>query len=92
MIGKEMYKWLTDLFPIYRCLTGEGVRETLTYLKNIVPEIQIYSVKSGTKAFDWVVPQEWSLIDAFIIGEDGEKIVDIKDIVKDTLWITLCPL
>ena len=51
---------LADLFPLNRSLTGPGNRSTLEYLQKIVPEIKIRSVKSGTKIFDWVVPEEWS--------------------------------
>ena len=74
-----MYKWAQDLFPIYRCLTGKGVRETLTYIKNIVPDLTINEINSEEKVFDWVVPEEWELIDAYIENEKGEKILDIQN-------------
>ena len=52
-IGKEMYGWASDLFPICRSITGEGVRETLLYIKEVLPKLEIRKVKSGTKVFDW---------------------------------------
>ena len=48
-IGKEMYGWASDLFPICRSITGEGVRETLLYIKEVLPKLEIRKVKSGTK-------------------------------------------
>ncbi|MFV9482463.1 DUF4910 domain-containing protein, partial [Christiangramia sp. ASW11-125] len=77
-IGQTMYSWATDLFPINRSLTGEGVRETLRYFKNIIPELEIKNVPSGYKAFDWTVPEEWGIEEAYIENKEGEKIVDFK--------------
>ena len=77
-IGKEMYDWATDLFPINRSLTGDGVRQTLQYIKNIVPELEVNEVPSGTKCFDWTIPQEWNCNDGYIIDPDGNKICDFK--------------
>lgn len=71
-----MHGWATDLFPITRSLTGPGVRQTLAYLQNLVPDLKIHSVPSGTKAFDWTVPPEWTVRDAFIANEAGERVVD----------------
>tara|TARA_B100000780_G_scaffold263145_1_gene216822 strand:- start:1286 stop:2557 length:1272 start_codon:yes stop_codon:yes gene_type:complete len=75
-IGKEMYEWASDLFPICRSITGEGVRETLNYINNVLPDLVIHEVKSGTKVFDWKVPKEWSVREAWIKDETGKKIVD----------------
>ncbi|MEA1892493.1 MAG: DUF4910 domain-containing protein [Campylobacterota bacterium] len=78
-IGQEMYSWATDLFPINRSLSGDGVRETLNYIKNIVPEMNIIEVPSGTKCFDWTIPREWNCDDGYIIDPDGNKICDFKN-------------
>jgi aminopeptidase-like protein len=76
--GQKMYNWATELFPINRSLTGAGVRETLNYFKNIIPELEIKSVPTGYKAFDWTVPEEWEIEDAYIEDQNGDRIVDFK--------------
>lgn len=77
-MGLKMYNWAKDLFPIGRSLMGEGVRETLAYLKKELPELQIGSVPTGEKVFDWEVPDEWVIRDAYIIDPDGHKILEYK--------------
>ncbi len=78
-IGKEMYGWASDLFPICRSITGEGVRETLLYIKEVLPKLEIRKVKSGTKVFDWEVPKEWNIKEAWIKDENGKTIVDFAN-------------
>ena len=77
--GEMMYSWAKELFPINRSLTGGGVRETLAYIKRQIPEFQIYEIPSGTKAFDWEVPMEWNIRDAFIEDQDGCRVIDFKE-------------
>ncbi|CAN2169099.1 M28_like domain containing protein [Candidatus Nanopelagicaceae bacterium] len=74
-----MFQWCTDLFPINRSLTGQGVRDTLAYIKALLPELVISEVPSGTKAFDWEVPEEWNIAQAWIRDETGRKILDFKE-------------
>ena len=76
-IGVQMYQLLSELYPICRSITGNGVRKTLSKIKRIVP-LEIHEVPSGTKVFDWVVPKEWNIRDAYIKNSKGEKIVDFK--------------
>jgi len=76
--GHDIYNLLSELFPINRSLTGQGVRETLTRLQNFIP-LNIHEVKSGTEVFDWTVPPEWNIRDAWIKNEKGEKIVDFQE-------------
>ena len=73
-----MIRLLKDLFPINRSITGDGVRETLEIISKEIP-IKKNSIKSGTKVFDWVVPNEWNVTAAKIYDPNGSLIVDIKD-------------
>lgn len=77
--GREMYQWIRDLFPLCRSITGEGLRETLRFLKKLAPELQIHEVASGTKCFDWIVPNEWNIRDAFVEDASGKKVIDFKE-------------
>lgn len=74
--GAEMYGWAQDLFPIHRSITGAGVRETLAYLANLLPGLVVHAVPSGTQAFDWTVPDEWTIRDAYIADDAGHKVID----------------
>ena len=78
-IGEEMYGWTEDLFPFDRSITGSGTRKTLRYLQNLLPDLEIHAVESGTRAFDWEVPEEWHIADAYIADESGKRVVDWND-------------
>ena len=75
-VGEKMLSLAEELFPINRSLSGDGVRKTLNILKRENNELQIHSIKSGTKVFDWEVPDEWNCREAYIITPDGKKICD----------------
>lgn len=75
-IGKEMYALCDRLFPICRSITGNGVRETLRVLQNICPVMTLHEVPTGIQVFDWTVPKEWNIRDAWIKNSKGEKILD----------------
>ena len=78
MIGKDIHDFASKLWPLNRSLTGEGLRETLNQISKHLPTLNIKSVKSGTKVFDWTVPKEWSVKEAYIITPSGEKICDFS--------------
>ena len=77
--GREMYEFAGKLFPIGRSLTGEGVRRSLGMIKELIPELEIKEVPSGTQVFDWTVPQEWEIRAAYIEDETGKRIVDYAE-------------
>jgi len=77
--GETMYALARRLFPICRSITGNGVRETFSILRESLPDLTLHSVPTGTKAFDWTVPKEWNIRDAYIIDPRGRKIADFKE-------------
>lgn len=76
--GDLIYQLAEQLFPICRSITGNGVRESLGILQQVVPELQIHEIPTGTPCFDWTIPKEWNIRDAWICDPSGEKIVDFK--------------
>lgn len=76
MIGNEIHNLAKKLWPINRSLTGDGVRDTLAILKSICNRMTIHEVPTATKVFDWEVPKEWRVKEAYVITPDGEKILD----------------
>lgn len=78
-VGSFCHDMAKELFPICRSITGEGVRETLRYFKELIPQLEIHSIPSGTKVFDWTVPQEWHVREAYVEDESGKRIIDFKN-------------
>lgn len=72
-----MYDLLVELFPICRSLTGDGVRTTLAILGRHIP-LTVHEVPTGTRVFDWTVPKEWNIREAYIVDEQGQLILDFK--------------
>jgi aminopeptidase-like protein len=68
---------IKELYPICRSITGEGVRETLRIIQKRVP-LEIQEVPSGTKVFDWTVPLEWNVIDAYVMNREGKRVIDFQ--------------
>ncbi len=77
VVGENMYQLIKDLYPICRSITGNGVRATLKRIAQQIP-ITVHEVPSGTRVFDWVVPSEWNIDDAYVITPTGEKIAEFK--------------
>ncbi len=76
-IENEMFDLMENLFPICRSITGNGVRKTDEIIGKEIP-LEIHEVPTGTKVFDWTVPKEWNIKDAYVINPKGEKIIDFK--------------
>ncbi len=79
MIGNDIYKFAQELWHINRSITGKGVRETLKRICKHLPKLEIKSVLSGTQVFDWTVPKEWNVKEAYIITPDGKKICNFLE-------------
>lgn len=77
VLGKQLFDCITDLFPICRSITGDGVRETLARLARVVP-LTTHEVPSGTPVFDWTVPDEWNIRDAYVKNARGERVIDFR--------------
>ena len=78
MIGKDIHLFAGELWPFNRSITGKGVRQTLNKISKHLPMLKILSVPTGTKVFDWSIPKEWNVKEAYIITPDGEKICDFS--------------
>ena len=72
---KELIK---KLYPICRSITGNGVRESLDIIKEEIPTLDVIEIPSGTKVYDWTVPKEWNILDAWVKDSAGNKIIDFK--------------
>ena len=73
-----MYDLASRLFNICRSITGDGVRQTLNIIHEQIPDLTIHEIPSGTQCFDWVIPDEWNIHDAYIMKKNEEKVVDFK--------------
>lgn len=76
-LSQQMYKLISDLYPICRSITGDGVRKSLHLIQQHIP-LTLQEVPTGTQVFDWTVPKEWNIRDAYIKNAQGEKIVDFQ--------------
>ena len=75
--GKALHDFVAELYPLCRSITGEGVRETLRLVQKRIP-LDIHEVASGTQVFDWTVPPEWNIRDAYVKNRAGERVIDFK--------------
>ena len=78
MSGKHIFDLMSTLWPICRSITGDGVRETLNKIQSFLPGLKVHEVPTGTKCFDWEIPKEWNIKDAYILNPNGEKIIDFN--------------
>jgi aminopeptidase-like protein len=78
-VGQVMHELATQLWPIPRSITGPGVRRTLEILQQEIPELTMHSIPTGTRCFDWTIPDEWSITEAFIENESGDRVVDFAN-------------
>jgi aminopeptidase-like protein len=75
--GREMHRFAAELYPICRSITGDGIRQTVARLEKLIP-LHTTEVPTGTPVFDWTIPKEWNIRDAYIKGFDGKRVVDFR--------------
>lgn len=76
---KNLIKLGKKLFPLNRSITGYGTLQTLKIIKNEVPQLKIKKFRCGKKVYDWTIPKEWNVKDAFIVDKYNKKIVNYKE-------------
>jgi len=76
-IGRELHLFAAKLYPICRSITGDGIRKTLNVIQRKIP-LQIHEVQTGTSVFDWKIPKEWNIRNAYIKAPDGQFVVDFQ--------------
>jgi aminopeptidase-like protein len=76
-VGRELHRFASELYPICRSITGDGIRRTLSMIGHRVP-LKTFEVPTGTPVFDWTVPKEWNIQDGYIKGPDGTRVVDFQ--------------
>ena len=74
----SMINLAKELFPIHRSITGDGFLKSLKIIQKIIPDLKINSIRSGTKVFDWIVPDEWNIKNAYIQSKSGKKFAEFK--------------
>lgn len=77
MLGVAMHALVRELYPICRSITGNGFRHTLARLKQEIP-LEVHEIPSGTAVFDWTVPREWNIRDAFVKNSGGKRVIDFR--------------
>jgi aminopeptidase-like protein len=77
--GEALHALVRRLYPLCRSITGDGVRQTLSILREYLPDLQVREVPTGTPVLDWEVPLEWNIQDAWIKNSRGERVVDFRE-------------
>ena len=76
-LGKEMYDFIAEAYPICRSITGNGFRQTMEILKKHIP-LEVREVPTGTQVLDWTIPKEWNIHDAYVKNSQGERVIDFQ--------------
>src|SRR5579863_4957356 len=77
-LGNRLHAFVSELYPVCSSITGNGLREIIRRIGQRIP-LQIHEVPTGTQVFDWTVPREWNIRDAYVRNSRGEKIIDFKN-------------
>ena len=76
-VGRQVYQLISELYPVHRSITGNGFRKTMRLLRRHIP-VRIHEVSTGTRVFDWSVPKEWNIKDAYVKDSQGNKVIDFR--------------
>ena len=76
-MGREMHAFIGQMYPLCRSITGAGLRDTLSMINRHIP-LEIHEIPSGTPVFDWTVPKEWNIRDAYVKNMAGERVIDFR--------------
>src|SRR5262245_24484416 len=76
-LGRSLHDCIADLYPLCRSLTGDGLRETLRRIQRRLP-LTLHEVPTGTDVFDWTIPKEWNIHDAYVKNALGERVIDFQ--------------
>jgi aminopeptidase-like protein len=76
-VGQDLHEFAAELYPICRSITGDGIRRTLAMIQERIP-LQTFEVSTGTQVFDWNVPKEWNVRDAYVADSSGKRVVDFR--------------
>jgi len=76
-VGRRIHDLAAELYPICRSITGDGLRQSLKIIQRVAP-LDIHEVPSGTTVFDWTVPNEWTIRDAWVKDAAGKKVIDFR--------------
>src|SRR5689334_4229167 len=76
-VAREALGFVRDIYPICRSITGQGVRDTLARVRVEIP-LELHEVVSGTPVFDWEVPPEWNVRDAYVADSSGRRVIDFR--------------
>jgi aminopeptidase-like protein len=79
-LAREIETYFDRLWPILRSITGEGVRQTHTILSELVP-LERFEIPTGTNVFDWTIPKEWRVREAYVVDPNGTRILDVQTII-----------
>jgi aminopeptidase-like protein len=75
--GRQMHAFMGQMYPLCRSITGAGIRETLSMVSRYLP-LEIHEVPTGTPVFDWTVPKEWNIRDAYVKDDTGNRVIDFR--------------
>lgn len=75
--ARAIETYFDRLWPICRSITGDGFRQSLDILAEVMPTERI-ALKTGQKVLDWEIPREWNVRDAYLTDSHGGRHAEFK--------------